>query len=131
MVETIELIDNKVSHKQAIFGEKIASTSYERGQDNEGSSRFINKVIFDLKNIDVKTEEDNRTFMFLSSLENLANTMLFWREALSLEELKTSFNSKELKKKVTNSKKMVERVLLLMENWKRENPKVRTNHIPN
>ena len=77
MVETRELINNKVSHNQARFGEKIASTSYERGQDNEGSSRFINKVIFDLKNIDVKTEEDNRTFMFLSSLENLVDTMLF------------------------------------------------------
>ena len=66
----------------------------------------INKILLDLKNIDVKIEEDDQAFFLLYSLppfENFVNNMLYGRDTLSLEDVKSSLHSKELRQSISGS----------------------------
>ncbi|GJT93084.1 retrovirus-related pol polyprotein from transposon TNT 1-94 [Tanacetum coccineum] len=67
----------------------------------------FNKLIGDLANIDVDINDEDRALMLLTSLsssyDNFVETLLYGRESLTLEDVLSSLNSWELKKR-TNAK---------------------------
>nr|GEZ99349.1 retrovirus-related Pol polyprotein from transposon TNT 1-94 [Tanacetum cinerariifolium] len=67
----------------------------------------FNKLIGDLANIDVDINDEDQALMLLTSLppsyDNFVETLLYGREWLTLEDVLSSLNSRELKKR-TNAK---------------------------
>ncbi|GJT83996.1 retrovirus-related pol polyprotein from transposon TNT 1-94 [Tanacetum coccineum] len=77
-------------------GKKLSEHIYE-----------FNKLIDDLANIDVDINEEDQALMLLTSLppsyDNFVETLHYGRESLTLEDVLSSLNSRELKKR-TNAK---------------------------
>lgn len=58
-----------------------------------------------MENIDIKLDDEDQSLLLLKSLpsefENLADTLLYGRDSLTLDEVQATLSSKELKKKST------------------------------
>ncbi|GKB43117.1 retrovirus-related pol polyprotein from transposon TNT 1-94 [Tanacetum coccineum] len=67
----------------------------------------FNKLIGDLANIEVDIDDEDQALMLLTSLpssyDNFVETLIYGRESLTLEDVLSSLNSRELKKR-TNAK---------------------------
>nr|GEY17234.1 retrovirus-related Pol polyprotein from transposon TNT 1-94 [Tanacetum cinerariifolium] len=63
----------------------------------------FNKFIGDLANIDIDIDDEDQALMLLTSLpssyDNFVETLLYERESLTLEDVLSSLNSRELKKR--------------------------------
>ncbi|PKU80142.1 Retrovirus-related Pol polyprotein from transposon TNT 1-94 [Dendrobium catenatum] len=64
----------------------------------------FNKLILDLRNVDVKIDEEDQGIILLSSLpktyENIVDTMLYGKQSLTLTEVKSVLMSKEVQRKI-------------------------------
>ncbi|KZV56298.1 hypothetical protein F511_00295 [Dorcoceras hygrometricum] len=75
----------------------------EEGKDLKKHMDEFNKIILDLKNVDIKITDEDCAILMLSSLprsyEHFVDTMLYGKETLTMAEVKSALNSKELHKK--------------------------------
>ncbi|KAL5132622.1 Retrovirus-related Pol polyprotein from transposon TNT 1-94 [Glycine soja] len=81
-------------------------------QMHEGESIYkhidnFNQIVLSLKNIDVAVDDEDQVVLLLNSLsrayENFVDTIIFGRNSLSMEEVKTTLQSWELKRRITDS----------------------------
>ena len=88
---------------------RIHQLKMEEGSSIREHVSLFTKAILDLKSIDVEVDEEDQAIMLLCSLppsyENLVDTMMFGRESLTLEEVKSTLNARETKKKITEIKR--------------------------
>ena len=65
----------------------------------------FNKIILDLKNIDVKIGDKDQALILLCSLppsfESFVDTILYDPNILSMEDVRASLNSRKLRKKIS------------------------------
>jgi hypothetical protein len=68
---------------------------------------YFNRIILDMKNIDIKVDDEDQALILLCSLpdsfDNFVNSMLYGRDTISLTDVKFALNSMELRIKL-NSK---------------------------
>ncbi|KHN13665.1 Retrovirus-related Pol polyprotein from transposon TNT 1-94, partial [Glycine soja] len=87
---------------------RLHQLKMEEGSSIKEHVSLFTKAVLDLKSVDVRIDEEDQAVMLLcslpSSFENLVDTMLFGRDTLTLEEVKATLNSRELKKKITENK---------------------------
>jgi len=64
----------------------------------------FNRIILDLKNIDIKVDDEDQALILLYSLQdvfdNFVNSMLYGRETIFLADVKSALNSMELTTKL-------------------------------
>ena len=67
----------------------------------------FNKIVLDMKNLDIKLDDEDQALIVLCSLpasyENFVNSMLYGRESITLEDVKASLNSAELRTKLNGN----------------------------
>ncbi|PON77883.1 hypothetical protein PanWU01x14_022370 [Parasponia andersonii] len=90
---------NRLYLKQRLYSFKMQEGKSIKDQMDE-----FNKIIDDLANVYVKIDDEDQAVKLLSSLpksyEHFVDAMLYGREQkLTLEEVQSALNSKELKKK--------------------------------
>ena len=92
---------NRLYLKKRLYSLHVDETKELRKHIDE-----FNKVILDLKNIDVKIEEEDQAILLLSSLpkvyEHFVDTLLYGKQTLTMSEVKASLNSKELSMRSEN-----------------------------
>ena len=85
----------------------------------------LNRIILDLKRIDVKIYDEDQAIIPLSSLpkrfEHFVDTMLYGKATLSLDEVKAALNSKENQRENdSNKEEIVEGIVSSNKNQKKD-----------
>lgn len=67
----------------------------------------LNSIFMDLKNVEVKIDDEDAILILLvslsSSYENLVNSFIVGRDTISMEEVRSSIHSRELRHKASGN----------------------------
>ncbi|GJV40323.1 retrotransposon protein, putative, ty1-copia subclass [Tanacetum coccineum] len=96
-------LDNKSLANKLYLKKKLFTFYMHSGKKLSEHIDEFNKLIDDLANIDVDIDDEDQALMLLTSLpslyDNFVETLLYGRESLTLEDVLSSLNSQELKKR--------------------------------
>ena len=102
-----ELFLKKSLAKRLYVKRKLYTFSMKKGTTMKDHVDEFNKLILDLKNVNIMLEDEDRALILLSllpySYEHFVDTLLYGRQTLTLKEVKNALESKDLKKRA-NSK---------------------------
>ncbi|KAL0926607.1 hypothetical protein M5K25_002846 [Dendrobium thyrsiflorum] len=76
----------------------------------------FNKIIVNLKNVDVKIEKEDQGIIILSSLsksyEHIVNTLLYGKQTLIMTEVKSVLMSKQLQRRTEDKEENIRNILI-------------------
>ncbi|GJV17432.1 retrotransposon protein, putative, ty1-copia subclass [Tanacetum coccineum] len=85
------------------LNKKLYTFSMPAGRKISEHIDDLNKIVLDLANIEVKFEDEDLALLLLTSLpapyEHFVDTLLYGREALTLEDVMATLNSKKIKQR--------------------------------
>ncbi|GKA89306.1 retrovirus-related pol polyprotein from transposon TNT 1-94 [Tanacetum coccineum] len=99
---------NKKAHSASLANKlylkkKLYTFSMPAGRKISEHIDEFNKIVLDLANIEVTFEDEDLALLLLTSLpesyEHFVDTLLYGREALTLEDVMATLNSKEIKER--------------------------------
>ena len=95
-------LTNRLYQKQRLYTFRMSD-----GTSIKDHLDAFNRIILDLQGLGVKIEEEDQALILLCSLpsnfENFVDTMLYGRTTISVNDVKDSILSKELKRKVSGA----------------------------
>ena len=95
---TTKSLTNKLLLKQHLFGLRM-----QEGMPLRDHLDQLNTILLDLRNIEVKIEDEDAALILLVSLppsyENFVQSFIVGKDTVSLEEVRSSLHSKELRHK--------------------------------
>ncbi|KAL3623657.1 hypothetical protein CASFOL_032473 [Castilleja foliolosa] len=102
--EKLEQIYMKKSLANRLYlKKKLYTLQMESGKEIRKHMDEYNKILLDLNAVGVKIDEEDQAIILLSSLpksyEHIVDTMLYGKETLTMTEVKSVLNSKEIQKK--------------------------------
>src|ERR1044072_309469 len=108
MVEVGKFVHDESLTNRLYLKKRIYTLQMQEGKPIKDHLDEFNKVILDLKNSDVKIDDEDQAILLLCSLpssyEHFIDTMIYGREDLTMDEVKAALHSKEMKKKVSDSR---------------------------
>lgn len=98
-----ELFLNKSSAKGLYIKKKLYTFSMKEGTTMKDHLDEFNKLILDLENVNINLEYEDKALFLLSSLpdsyEHFVDTLLYGRKILTLKDVRSALESKDLKKR--------------------------------
>lgn len=98
-----ELFLNKSSAKRLYIKKKLYTFSMKEGTTMKDHLDEFNKLILDLENVNINLEYEDKALFLLSSLpdsyEHFVDTLLYGRQILTLKDVRSALESKDLKKR--------------------------------
>ncbi|KAJ4700747.1 Retrovirus-related Pol polyprotein from transposon TNT 1-94 [Melia azedarach] len=95
-------LTNKLLLKQRLF-----SLRMQEGMPLRDHLDQLNTILLELRNIDVKVEDEDAALILLVSLplsyENFVQSFIVGKDTMSLEEVRSSFHTRELRHKATGT----------------------------
>nr|GEZ04257.1 zinc finger, CCHC-type [Tanacetum cinerariifolium] len=96
-------VTKSLANKLYLKKKKLFTFYMHSGKKLSEHINEFNKLIGDLANINVDIDDEDQALMLRTSLppsyDNFVETLLYGRESLTLEDVLSSFNSRELKKR--------------------------------
>ncbi|KAH9779278.1 hypothetical protein KPL71_007667 [Citrus sinensis] len=98
-----ELFLKKSLAKRLYMKRKLYTFSMKEGTTMKDHLDEFNKLILDLENVNINLEDEDIALILLSSLpdsyEHFVDTLLYGRQTLTLKDVKSALESKDLKKR--------------------------------
>jgi len=99
-------LTNKLYLKQRMF-----SLRMNEGRPLKEHLDELNTILMDLKNVDVKMEDEDSALILLCSLppsyENFVNSFIIGKDTISLEDVRSPPHSRELRQRVSGNNEEV------------------------
>ncbi|GJW86866.1 retrovirus-related pol polyprotein from transposon TNT 1-94 [Tanacetum coccineum] len=103
LVKALDFIHDKVIGQKSVKRRKLYIFYMPIGRNISEHIDEFNKIVLDLANIEVKFEDEDLALLLLTSLlasyKQFVDTLLYGREALTLEDVMATQNSKEIKER--------------------------------
>ncbi|GJV17397.1 retrovirus-related pol polyprotein from transposon TNT 1-94 [Tanacetum coccineum] len=103
LVKARDFVHDKVIGQQVVLNKKLYTFYMPAGRKIFEHIDEFNKIVLDLANIEVKFEDEDLALLLLTSLlascEHFVDTLLYGQEALTLEDVMATLNSKEIKER--------------------------------
>ncbi|GJY69932.1 hypothetical protein Tco_0472914 [Tanacetum coccineum] len=103
LVKARDFVHDKVIANKLYLKNKLYTFYMPAGRKISEHIDEFNKIVLDLANIKVKFDDEDLALLLLTSLpssyENFVDTLLYRHEALTLEDVMATLNSKEIKER--------------------------------
>ncbi|GKC75685.1 retrotransposon protein, putative, ty1-copia subclass, partial [Tanacetum coccineum] len=103
LVKAQDFVHDKVIGQQVVLKKKLYTFYMPAGRKISEHIDEFNKIVLNLANIKVKFKDEDLALLLLTSLpasyEHFVDTLLYGREALTLEDVMATLNSKEIKER--------------------------------
>ena len=112
MGQTRKSLYDQVSCKQTLHQKRMFTLRMVEGSSLKDHIDEFNKVCDTLETIDTALDDVGKAFLLISllpkSYENLVNALMYGRQTLTLDEVKSTLNTWELREKNKFSWRMVQ-----------------------
>ncbi|KAH9648136.1 hypothetical protein KPL70_025471 [Citrus sinensis] len=115
-----EMFLKKSLAKRLYMKRRLYTFSMKEGTTMKDHLNEFNKLILDLENVSINLEDEDRALILLSSLpdsyEHFVDTLLYGRQTLTLKDVKSALESKDLKKRAEGKDQGMGEILMAKSN---------------
>ena len=107
MAEVGEFVHEKSLTNKLLLKQRLFALRMQEGIELHDHLDKLNSILLELRNIDVKVEDEDATLILLVSLpnsfKNFGQSFIVGKDTVKLEEVRSVLHSQELRHKASNS----------------------------